>query len=159
MIFWFSCFYLFIVNSFYAPQFVKDDYAYRKTPRGYHPHSLSSNSGWNVTSLLSFLNMCWQKRLSVVLRRLQNSAKINTYLRSNAKSMQGVSSQGGVFPHCLQRRKSLISNPYHGIFSFVLSSIHVDRFEKRNFRSGGFWEPNMIHWSNQHIFQFTKSWG
>lgn len=68
-----------------------------------------------------------------MLRRPQNSAKINTYLRSNAKSMQGVSSQGEVFPHCLQRRKSLIFNPYHGIFSFVLSSIHVDRFEKRMF--------------------------
>lgn len=40
-----------------APQFVKDYYAYYKTPRGYHPHSLNSNGGWNVTSSLSFLNM------------------------------------------------------------------------------------------------------
>ncbi len=40
-----------------APQFVKDDYAYYKTPRGYHPRSLNSNGGWNVTSSLSFLNM------------------------------------------------------------------------------------------------------
>lgn len=40
-----------------APQFVKDYYAYYKTPRGYHPHSLNSNNGWNVTSSLSFLNM------------------------------------------------------------------------------------------------------
>ena len=93
-----------------------------------------------------------------MLRRLQNNAKINTYLRYNAKSVQGVSSQGEACPHCLQRRKSLIFNPYHGIFSFVLSIIHVDRFEKRNFRSGGFWEPNTMRWSNQHIFWFTKSW-
>ena len=40
-----------------APQFVKDYYAYYKTPRGYHPRSLNSNGGWNVTSPLSFLNM------------------------------------------------------------------------------------------------------
>ena len=37
-----------------APQFVAD---YYKTPRGYHPRSLGSNGGWNVTSSLSFLNM------------------------------------------------------------------------------------------------------
>ena len=40
-----------------APQFVKDYYAYYKTPRGYHLRSLNSNGGWNVTSSLSFLNM------------------------------------------------------------------------------------------------------
>ena len=40
-----------------APQFVKDYYAYYKTPRGYHSRSLNSNNGWNVTSSLSFLNM------------------------------------------------------------------------------------------------------
>ena len=61
---------LFIINGSYAlaggvvdplsedaPQFVKDYYAYYKTPRGYHPRSLNSNNGWNVTSSLSFLNM------------------------------------------------------------------------------------------------------
>ena len=40
-----------------APQFVKDYYAYYKTERGYHPRSLNSNNGWNVTSPLSFMNM------------------------------------------------------------------------------------------------------
>lgn len=40
-----------------APQFVKDYYAYYKTPRGYHSRSLNSNGGWNKTSALSFLNM------------------------------------------------------------------------------------------------------
>lgn len=40
-----------------APDFVKDYYAYYKTERGYHPRSLNSNDGWNVTSSLSFLNM------------------------------------------------------------------------------------------------------
>ena len=40
-----------------APRFVKDYYAYYKTPRGYHPRSLNSNDGWNKTSSLSFINM------------------------------------------------------------------------------------------------------
>lgn len=40
-----------------APFFVKDYYAYYKTPRGYHARSLNSNGGWNVTGTMSFLNM------------------------------------------------------------------------------------------------------
>lgn len=40
-----------------APQFVKDYYDYYKTKRGYHPRSLNSNDGWNLTSALSFMNM------------------------------------------------------------------------------------------------------
>lgn len=40
-----------------APQFVKDYYAYYKTKRGYHPRSLNSNEGWNLTNALSFMNM------------------------------------------------------------------------------------------------------
>ena len=39
-----------------APQFVKDYYAYYKTERGYHPRSLTSNGGWNVTGCESFMN-------------------------------------------------------------------------------------------------------
>lgn len=32
-------------------------HAYYKTDRGYHPRSLNSNGGWNVTSPMSFMNM------------------------------------------------------------------------------------------------------
>lgn len=39
-----------------APFFVKDYYDYYKTKRGYHPRSLNSNGGWNMTSALSFIN-------------------------------------------------------------------------------------------------------
>ena len=39
-----------------APFFVRDYYAYYKTTRGYHPRSLNSNQGWNVTGCQSFLN-------------------------------------------------------------------------------------------------------
>lgn len=39
-----------------APQFVKEYYAYYKTPRGYHVRSGNSNDGWNATSALPFMN-------------------------------------------------------------------------------------------------------
>lgn len=39
-----------------VPLFVRDYYDYYKTPRGYHPRSLNSNEGWNITGTMSFLN-------------------------------------------------------------------------------------------------------
>ena len=39
-----------------APYFVKDYYDYYKAPRGYHPRSLNSKEGWNVTGCMSFMN-------------------------------------------------------------------------------------------------------
>lgn len=39
-----------------APQFVKDYYAYYKTPRGFHERSGNSTDGWNTTSSLPFMN-------------------------------------------------------------------------------------------------------
>ncbi|WP_103061822.1 alpha/beta hydrolase [Actinomyces qiguomingii] len=39
-----------------APDFVKDYYAYYKTPRGYHPRSLNSNDGWTVIGGSSLMN-------------------------------------------------------------------------------------------------------
>ena len=40
-----------------APYFVKDYYAYYKTPRGYHPRSLNSGDGWTVNTGTSLMNM------------------------------------------------------------------------------------------------------
>ena len=39
-----------------APFYVKDYHDYYKTARGYHPRSLNSNGGWNVTGTMSFMN-------------------------------------------------------------------------------------------------------
>ena len=39
-----------------APYFVKDYYAYYKTPRGYHKRSLNSNKGWAASAGTSLLN-------------------------------------------------------------------------------------------------------
>lgn len=39
-----------------APQFVKEYHAYYKEPRGFHERSGNSTDGWNVTSVLPFMN-------------------------------------------------------------------------------------------------------
>ena len=39
-----------------APAFMRDYYDYYKTPRGYHPRSLNSNSGRNETSTIPWIN-------------------------------------------------------------------------------------------------------
>ena len=39
------------------PQFVKEYWEYYKTPRGFHKRGINSNSNWNMTSSLSFMNM------------------------------------------------------------------------------------------------------
>ncbi|MBD5250183.1 MAG: alpha/beta hydrolase [Barnesiella sp.] len=39
-----------------APKFVKDYHDYYKTSRGFHPRSGNSTDGWNVTSVLPFIN-------------------------------------------------------------------------------------------------------
>ena len=39
------------------PQFVVDYFSYYKTPRGFHPRSINSNSSWTATNPWSFMNM------------------------------------------------------------------------------------------------------
>ena len=39
-----------------APQFVKDYYAYYKTPRGYHARSGNSNDGWRIIGTQAYAN-------------------------------------------------------------------------------------------------------
>jgi hypothetical protein len=39
------------------PQFVVDYFNYYKTPRGFHPRSINSNSSWTATNPWSFMNM------------------------------------------------------------------------------------------------------
>lgn len=39
------------------PQFVKEYWAYYKTPRGFHKRSINSNNNWNKTASLALINM------------------------------------------------------------------------------------------------------
>lgn len=49
-----------------APKFLQDYHAYYKTPRGYHPRSLNSNGGRNVTSVLPWINAPLMSRASEI---------------------------------------------------------------------------------------------
>ena len=49
-----------------APQFMKDYYAYYKTPRGYHPRSLNSTQGRNATEAIPFINFPLMSRASEI---------------------------------------------------------------------------------------------
>ena len=49
-----------------APQFFKDYHAYYKTERGYHPRSLNSNGGRNVTAVIPWINAPLMSRIDEI---------------------------------------------------------------------------------------------
>ena len=49
-----------------APQFFKDYHAYYKTERGYHPRSLNSNVGRNVTAVIPWINAPLMSRIDEI---------------------------------------------------------------------------------------------
>ena len=55
-----------------APQFFKDYHAYYKTERGYHPRSLNSNGGRNVTAVIPWINSPLMSRID----EIENAVKI-----------------------------------------------------------------------------------
>jgi len=70
-----------------APQFVKDYYAYYKTPRGYHARSGNSNDGWNVTGCQSFLNqpiLCYTKEIRSAVLMIHGSEAHSLYFGKDA---------------------------------------------------------------------------
>lgn len=70
-----------------APFFVKDYFAYYKTPRGYHSRSLNSNGGWNVTSALSFLNMpilCYSDKIRSAVLVIHGKKAHSCYFSKDA---------------------------------------------------------------------------
>lgn len=49
-----------------APEFLRDYHDYYKTPRGYHPRSLNSNGGRNVTSNIPWINFPLMSRAAEI---------------------------------------------------------------------------------------------
>lgn len=49
-----------------APKFLRDYHDYYKTPRGYHPRSLNSNGGRNVTSGIPWINFPLMSRAAEI---------------------------------------------------------------------------------------------
>lgn len=45
---------------------MKDYYDYYKTKRGYHPRSLNSTDGWNITASLAYLNQPILQRVNEI---------------------------------------------------------------------------------------------
>lgn len=70
-----------------APFFVKDYHAYYKTERGYHPRSLNSNGGWNVTGCMSFLNqpiLCYSNEIRSAVLVIHGDRAHSCYFSKDA---------------------------------------------------------------------------
>ena len=70
-----------------APYFVRDYYDYYKTERGYHPRSLNSNGGWNVTGCESFMNqpiLCYSNEIRSAVLVMHGEAAHSCYFGKDA---------------------------------------------------------------------------
>ena len=108
------------------PQFVKDYYAYYKTPRGYHKRSLNSNGGWNVTSPLSFLTtplLTHSDEIRSAVLLLHGEKAHSRYFSEDAfKKLKGDNKELRIIPGAshtdLYDRKDII--PFDDIAAFLL---------------------------------------
>lgn len=115
-----------------APQYVKDYYAYYKTERGYHKRSLNSNGGWNVTSVLSFINMplltyAGEIRSAVLLVHGEN-AHSRYFSEDTFKKLQGGNKQLVIIPGA--NHTDLYDNmekiPFDGIVQFFTKHMNAE---------------------------------
>lgn len=95
-----------------APFFMKDYFDYYKTNRGYHPRSLNSNGGWNITSPLSFANMpihCYASEIR------------NAVLVIHGEKAHSVYFSKDVFPKLKGDNKELLLIP---------NAVHTDLYDQ-----------------------------
>ena len=95
-----------------APFFMKDYFDYYKTDRGYHPRSLNSNGGWNITSSLSFANMpihCYASEIQ------------NAVLIIHGEKAHSVYFSKDVFPKLRGDNKELLLIP---------DAVHTDLYDR-----------------------------
>ena len=95
-----------------APFFLKDYFDYYKTARGYHPRSLNSNGGWNITSSLSFANMpihCYANEIR------------NAVLIIHGEKAHSVYFSKDVFPKLKGDNKELLLIP---------DAVHTDLYDR-----------------------------
>lgn len=85
-----------------APFFVKDYYAYYKTPRGYHSRSLNSNGGWNKIGCMSFVNqpiLCYANEIrSAVLVMHGEKAHSCYFSRDAFEKLEGDNKELLILP-------------------------------------------------------------
>ena len=81
-----------------APFFVKDEYDYYKTKRGYHERSGNSTDGWNVTGCQSFLNqplLAWAHEIENPVLLIHGEKAHSRYFSEYAfEKMTGVHVDG-----------------------------------------------------------------
>ena len=84
------------------PQFVKDYFAYYKTPRGFHPRSINSNGAWNATSPLSFMNMpllCYSDEIRSAVLMIHGEKAHSRYFSEDAfKKLKGDNKELLIIP-------------------------------------------------------------
>ena len=87
-----------------ATWFVKDYYAYYKTPRGYHKRSGNSNDGWNVIGCQSFMNqplLAWAQEIENPVLLIHGEKAHSRYFseyafeRMTGRHVEGVSAVEG----------------------------------------------------------------
>ena len=87
-----------------APFFVKDYVAYYKH-RAYHPRSLNSNDGWNVTSSLSFLNMpihCYASEIRNAVMVIHGEKAHSCYFSQDVfKKLKGDNKELVIIPNAV----------------------------------------------------------
>ena len=108
-----------------APQFMKDYYDYYKTPRGYHPRAINSTSGWNVATMLSYmnakmLNYTPEIRSAVLLVHGENAHSCYFSKDAYARMVGGVSSENKCL-HKYAANKELLLIP---------NAVHTDLYDK-----------------------------
>ncbi len=85
-----------------APQFVKDYYAYYKTPRGYHSRSLNSNGGWNKTGCMSFMNqpiLCYANEIRSAVLMIHGEKAHSCYFSKDAfRKLEGSNKELHLIP-------------------------------------------------------------
>ncbi len=113
-----------------APFYVKDYFDYYKTPRGYHPRSLNSNGGWNITSALSFMNMpilSYADEIESAVLIVHGEKAHSCYFSRDAfAKLKGDNKQLLIIPNAvhtdLYDRKDII--PFDEIQSFFVKYMH-----------------------------------
>lgn len=85
-----------------ASFFVKDYYAYYKTPRGYHSRSLNSNGGWNKIGCMSFVNqpiLCYADEIRSAVLMLHGEKAHSCYFSKDAfAKLQGENKELLIIP-------------------------------------------------------------
>lgn len=97
-----------------APWFVKDYFDYYKTKRGYHPRSLNSNAGWNVTSFFPFV-------MSTLLGRPEEIR--NAVMLVHGEKAHSVYFSKDIFPKLKGDNKRLLLVP---------GAVHTDLYDRKD---------------------------